>query len=71
MGKDKAARQLAAAKELATELGAKLDLDASLRLWDGSRTPLGANVTGPFEISIAGPGVIGSLLRRPSSTSWR
>ncbi len=66
MGKDKAARQLAAAKELATELGAKLDLDASLRLWDGSRTPLGANVTGPFEISIAGPGVIGSLLRRPT-----
>jgi cyclopropane-fatty-acyl-phospholipid synthase len=66
MAKDKAARQLAAAKELATELGAKLDLDASLRLWDGSRTPLGANVTGPFEISIAGPGVIGSLLRKPT-----
>ncbi len=36
------------------------------RLWDGSRTPLGSNVTGPFEIRIAGPGVIGSLLRRPT-----
>ncbi len=55
-----------AARELATELGAKLDLNASLKLWDGSLTPLGSNVTGPFQIAIAGPGVIGSLLRRPT-----
>lgn len=69
MGKHKsvkAARQLEAAKELARELGSKLDLNASLRLWDGSRTPLGSNVTGPFEISIADAGVIGSLLRWPT-----
>ena len=66
MGKDKAERRLEAARGLAGELGARLDLDASLRLWDGSLTPLGANVTGPFEIRIAGPGVIGSLLRRPT-----
>ena len=66
MSKDKAARRLEAAKALAAELGARLDLNASLRLWDGSLTPLGANVTGPFELKIAGPGVIGSLLRRPS-----
>jgi cyclopropane-fatty-acyl-phospholipid synthase len=66
MGKDKAKRQLEAAQGLASELGAKLDLNASLRLWDGSLTPLGSNVTGPFEIRIAGPGVIGSLLRRPT-----
>ena len=49
MGKDKsvkAARQLEAARDLARELGTKLDLNASLRLWDGSRTPLGKNVTG-------------------------
>jgi cyclopropane-fatty-acyl-phospholipid synthase len=69
MGKDKsvkAARQLEAARDLARELGTKLDLNASLRLWDGSRTPLGRNVTGPFEISIADAGVIGSLLRWPT-----
>src|ERR1700730_18637256 len=62
----KAARQLEAIRGLARELGEKLDLDASLRLWDGSRGPVGPNVTGPFEIAIAGPGLIGALLRRPT-----
>jgi cyclopropane-fatty-acyl-phospholipid synthase len=62
----KAARQLEAIRGLARELGEKLDLNASLRLWDGSRIPLGRNVTGPFEISIGGPGAIGALLRRPT-----
>ena len=69
MAKDsngKAERQLKSVRGLASELADKLDLNASLRLWDGSRIPLGANVTGPFEISIAGPGVIGALLRRPT-----
>lgn len=66
----KAERQLAAAKELARELGSKLDINASLRLWDGSVTPLGKNVTGPFEISIANAGVIGSLLRWPTLDSF-
>ena len=69
MGKDKSdkqARQLEAARTLARELGDKLDLNASLRLWDGSLTPLGRNVTGPFEIAIADAGVIGSLLRWPT-----
>ncbi|HZA02427.1 MAG TPA: cyclopropane-fatty-acyl-phospholipid synthase family protein [Hyphomicrobiaceae bacterium] len=59
-------RQLAAAKRLVRLLAAKVDLDASVRLWDGSVLPLGNDPTGPFAISIAGPGVIGSLLRRPS-----
>ena len=63
---EKAARQLEAARGLARELGTKLDLNASLRLWDGSLTPLGKNVTGPFELVIADAGVIGSLLRWPT-----
>jgi cyclopropane-fatty-acyl-phospholipid synthase len=63
---DKAVRQLEAARALARELGDKLDLNASLRLWDGSLTPLGTNVTGPFVLSIADAGVIGSLLRWPT-----
>jgi cyclopropane-fatty-acyl-phospholipid synthase len=66
MSTKKEARQLEAAKGLVRELAAKLDLNASLRLWDGSVTPLGDNVTGPFTLSISGPGVIGSLLRRPT-----
>ncbi len=66
MKNDKDARRLEAARGLAAELAGKLDLNASLKLWDGSRTPLGSNVTGPFEIAIASPGVIGSLLRRPT-----
>ena len=66
MSTNRQARQLEAARGLARELGEKLDINASLRLWDGSLTPLGKNVTGPFELSIAGPGVIGALLRRPT-----
>ena len=66
MTTDSSARQLAAAKRLIGDLADKLDLDAHVRLWDGSRTPLGRNATGPFELSIAGPGVIGSMLRRPT-----
>jgi cyclopropane-fatty-acyl-phospholipid synthase len=62
----KAARQLEAARALARELGDTLDLNASLRLWDGSLTPLGKNVNGPFVLSIADAGVIGSLLRWPT-----
>ncbi len=70
MNPKKEARQLEAAKGLAGELAAKLNLNASLRLWDSSLTPLGENVTGPFVLSIAGPGVIGSLLRRPTLNNF-
>lgn len=59
-------RQIAAATALISEVARSLDLNASVRLWDGSRHPLGANVTGPFEISIAHPGVIGGMLRWPT-----
>ena len=54
MGSDSSARQLAAAKRLIGDLADKLDLDAHVRLWDGSRTPLGRSAAGPFELSIAG-----------------
>ncbi|MGL4395756.1 MAG: class I SAM-dependent methyltransferase [Hyphomicrobium sp.] len=59
-------KQLDAARALVREAAAKLDLDAWVRLWDGTRLPLGSNPTSPFEISIAGPGVIGALVRKPS-----
>lgn len=61
----KEARYLNAARTVIGELAHIFDLDARVRLWDGSAVPLGQNVTGPFEIIIKGPEVIGSLLRKP------
>jgi cyclopropane-fatty-acyl-phospholipid synthase len=61
------AKQLKAAKGLLAHLAEKCDIPASVRLWDGSCTPLGqrAGETG-ITIDIRGPGVIGALLRRPT-----
>lgn len=62
-------KQIEAARALVRELAGKLDIDAHVRLWDGSRLPLGENAAGPFEISIADAGVIGAILRKPSLDS--
>src|SRR5690606_23507672 len=59
-------RLLAAARQLVGLLAERLDIDASVRLWDNSLVPLGRTVSGPFVLSISGPGVIGSLVRRPT-----
>lgn len=59
-------KQIESARALVRELSDKLDLDAFVRLWDGSRLPLGQNARGNFEIKIADPGVIGAILRKPS-----
>ena len=59
-------RHLQAAKELVSELGRHLDVPVGVRLWDGSVTPLGEAQANGVTISIAGPGVIASLLRRPT-----
>lgn len=59
-------KYLAAARELASDLGRILDINASVRLWDGTLIPLGSSVTSPLAITIASPGVISSLLRRPT-----
>lgn len=66
MSSDNARRQLEAAKSLVAELAERLDLDAHVRLWDGTRLPLGRNVASAFEIRINDPGVIASSLRRPT-----
>ena len=65
-GNGKSARQLASARRVIEMIGERIDLDAHVRLWDGTRVPLGRNVTGPFELRISGPGVIGALLRWPT-----
>jgi cyclopropane-fatty-acyl-phospholipid synthase len=64
--RDRSNRQLAAARRLGAALAERLDVDASLELWDGSRLPLGRAVTRPLAIRISSPGVISSLLRRPT-----
>ncbi len=66
MSKPQDVRQLEAAQKLIAEFGERLDLNASIRLWDGSVYPLGSNVTGPFEISIARSDVITALVRWPT-----
>ncbi len=64
---DRSSRQLAVASELVEALAEKMDSRVSVRLWDGSVLPLGNNPAPGLELSIAGPGVIGSLLRKPTA----
>ncbi len=59
-------KKLTAARRIVEDLAHHLDLDMSVRLWDGSVVPLGSRVTSPLAITIASPGVIASLLRRPT-----
>ncbi len=60
------ARRLRAARKLFQRLAPALELGFSIRLWDGTRVALGSDVDPRLAISIAGPGVLGSLLRRPT-----
>lgn len=60
------ATQLASITDVLQSVAGPLDLDVSVRLWDGSVVPLGHDAQGRLIISVSGPGVIGSLLRRPT-----
>jgi len=60
-------RQLAAAQKLIESLALQFNNRISIRLWDGTKVPLGRKVDPELFLSISGPGVIGSLLRRPTS----
>jgi cyclopropane-fatty-acyl-phospholipid synthase len=57
---------LAATREILETVGRALDARVSVRLWDGTMVPLGSSVEPGFFISIGGPEVLGSLVRRPS-----
>ncbi len=59
-------RQLQIARKLFAEVGEQLDVDLSVKLWDGSVIPLGEDATNELLLIIRHPGVITSLLRRPS-----
>ena len=64
---DRDANQLVLAKELLATLADRLDSRISVRLWDGSVLPLGQDPQQGVELSISDPGVLGSLVRRPTS----
>jgi cyclopropane-fatty-acyl-phospholipid synthase len=59
-------RQLQAARKLFNEIGEQLNIDLSVKLWDGSVIPLGDDVSSDLLLIIKDPGVITSLLRRPA-----
>jgi cyclopropane-fatty-acyl-phospholipid synthase len=59
-------RQLAAARQSLAHIAEHLNARFSVRLWDGSIVPLGPEARTDLCVGIRGPGVIGSLLRRPT-----
>jgi cyclopropane-fatty-acyl-phospholipid synthase len=59
-------RQIEAAREIFEHLARVLDAPFSLRLWDGTKIPLGRAGADCPCIRVAGPGVLGALFRRPS-----
>ena len=58
--------QLTSITAVLEAIAERLDLRCSARLWNGDIVPLGKNVNPRLVISISGPGVVGSLIRRPS-----
>ncbi|QDT02351.1 Methoxy mycolic acid synthase MmaA3 [Rubripirellula lacrimiformis] len=58
--------QLDSIVEILQSVAGPLDMNVSVKLWDGRVVPLGKNADGKLTISISGPGVIGSLVRRPT-----
>jgi cyclopropane-fatty-acyl-phospholipid synthase len=58
--------RLRAARRIFQSLAPVLNMPFSVKLWDGSLVPLGEGDDPRYAISISGPGVIGSILRRPT-----
>ena len=59
-------RQLAAAKRVLTHVSAAADIPVGIQLWDGSSVALSQTGVSPLTVAIRSPGVIGSLVRRPT-----
>jgi cyclopropane-fatty-acyl-phospholipid synthase len=58
--------QLRSIKKLLSAVADPLDLNVSVRLWNGDVVPLGPSTDGKYTIDLSGPGVIGSVMRRPT-----
>lgn len=65
--KSRSDRQLRRATELFEFLRGRLNSPISVRLWDGSVIPLADTVAPGVELTFSGPGVFGTLLRRPTA----
>lgn len=59
-------KQRDAAHQLFSQLAPLLNRKISVQLWDGTLIPLGEDCDPNYFISITGPGVLGSLMRKPS-----
>ncbi len=59
-------RRLAAGRALFEQLRGAFGVDFSVRLWDGSVIPAATETGSRFELVVTDPGVLGSLLRRPT-----
>ncbi|MEI7461318.1 MAG: cyclopropane-fatty-acyl-phospholipid synthase family protein [Pirellula sp.] len=53
-------------KALLNSVSEPLNLNVSVRLWNGEVIPLGPEADGRYTIGLSGPGVIGSLMRMPT-----
>lgn len=58
--------RLRAAQNIVNHLAPLAQSPLCVQLWDGSRLPLGPDKDSPFAVVIGSPGVISSLLRRPT-----
>ena len=61
-----ATTQLDSVKDVLHEVAERLNLNVTMRLWNGELVPLGKNTDGKYVLAISGPGVIGRMLRRPT-----
>lgn len=66
MGPFSKTKQLESIKEVLGELAGPLDMNVSIKLWNGDQVPLAHKVDEKYTIEITSPGVIGSLMRRPT-----
>ena len=62
-------KRLRALHNIANHLAPQLNLPVSLRLWDGSEVSLGPRPENRFALVLSSPGVVSSLLRRPTLTN--
>lgn len=58
--------QLNSIKQILNTVADPLDLNVSVRLWNGDVVPLGKEADGKHIIGLSGPGVVGALMRRPT-----
>ena len=66
MSDEKSEKLLAPVSRIAELIAEEVNLDVSLRLWDGRKVPLGTRVHDELAIRIRSAGVISSVLRWPT-----